>query len=378
MKENMKKRLAVCLSVLVVLSVGISVMSRTAQTIQAAYTHITWTGSLAMMGPRMDITSLTVEKGAEFYIGDYIAIHNGPTYKLASAVKASYTSNKKSVATVNGKGYLVAKSVGTAKITIKYKGISQTGTLKVVEEGSFGEKESYQKLAEAAETVAKNIPSKVTARNGYGYLEKMTAYEDLANSLSQDVSPDGFVKKESKMTLGYNSLSVTTYVPTEKLAVPKASRYNRLRYELNSYANKNSPILEDSSRKATIASARATAQKLTIKLKKAISKEQMLAMKISERDIVFEDPVLQKENIDTGNNKVYVWIYLRNKNKPNDQLYMPVCMTQGSKIIISTGKPRKKKYVGNKVKSVNAKLKKGTSYILEWNNWVKAGTVKVK
>lgn len=369
MKEKIKKLLAVCLSVLVVLSVGMSVMPQTAQTIQAAYIQIGWTGSLARISKSMDIASLTVEKGAEFYIGDYISINNGRTEKLASAVKASYTSSKKSVATVNYKGYLVAKSVGTAKITIKYKGISQTGTLKVVEEGSFGEKESYQKLAEAAETMAKNIPSKVTVRNGNRYLEKRNAYKDLANSLSQDVSLDGFVQEERQMTLGYNS-PATGYFPTEKLAVPKASRYNRLVYELYTYSKKNSPVWENSSRKVTIASARATTQKLTIKLKKAISKEQMLAMKIEEEG---------EENIKAGKNKVYTLIHLSNKNKRSDQHFVPVCITQGSKTIISTGKPYQDKYVRNKIKRVNSKLKKGASYVVAWDGtWVKIGTVKVR
>lgn len=354
MKENMRKRLAVFLCILFVLPAIMAVMPQTAQEVQAANVSMYWNGTMSTTQGKV-----TVEQGAKFYVGDHLVVYDG-LVKTGSMVKASYSSSKKSVASVNGKGYVEAKSTGTAKITVKYKGKSQTCTLKVVKAGSFGKKDAYTKLADAAETVAKGIPSKITTSNGFGLLKKKNDYQSVANSVTEEITSDGFIK-EKKSSAGYSS-------STEKLAVPKAGRFYRLCEELNVYAAKNSPLATRSAKVAKIASASANTQKVTIKLKKAIGKEQMLAMKINFSGY-------PEENLKAGSNKVYFYMSLINKNKLSDTYTALACMTKGSKTITVTPQ----KYSAGKGKFVNAKLKKGATYSLGGKaDWTKGKTVKVK
>ena len=230
----------------------------------------------------------------------------------------------------------------------------------MVKAGSFGKKDAYTKLANAAETVAKGIPSKITTSNGFGLLKKKNDYQSVANSVTEEITSDGFIK-EKKSSASYSS-------STEKLAVPNAGRFYRLCEELNIYAAKNSPLATRSSKVAKIASVSANTQKVTIKLKKAIGKEQMLAMKINFSGY-------PEENLKAGSNKVYFYMSLINKNKLSDTYTALACMTKGSKTITVTPQ----KYSAGKGKFVNAKLKKGATYSLGGKaDWTKGKTVKVK
>ncbi|MCM1257644.1 MAG: hypothetical protein NC307_07295 [Roseburia sp.] len=354
MKENMKKRLAVFLSILFVLPTIFSVLPQTAQEVQAASIYMYWNGTPAVTGGKV-----TVEKGAKFYVGDYVGVSTGTSVSTVSMVKASYTSSKKSVASVNSKGYVEAKATGSTKIKIKYKGKTLTCSLKVVKEGSFGTKEAYTKLAKAADTVVKNMPSKITTANGFELLKIRNDYQNVANGLTWDITEDGFVKE--KQSSGYS-------MSTEKLVVPKAGRFNRLRQELSVYSAKNSPVSTRSSKVLKVASVSASTSKVTIKLKKAPGKDQILAMKINYS-------TYPEENKSAGNDKVYFYVSLINTKKANDYCSGLACMKKGSKTI--TVIPQK--YSASKGKFVNSKLKKNTTYSLgSKTDWTKGKTFKVK
>lgn len=350
MRENMKKRLAVFLCILFVLPTIMSVLPQTAQETQAANVYLGWIGTLYSTGGKM-----TVEQGAKFYIGDYAQVTGG----TASMVKATYSTSKKSVATVNSKGYVEAKGTGSATIRIKYKGKSLSCALKVVKAGEFETKEAYRKLAEEADTVAKNMPSKVTSGNGFDLLKIRDDYQKVSNSVLTEISEDGFIK--GRNSSGYS-------VSTEKLAVPKAGRIQTLRFKLSEYANKNSPVSTRSSKVLKIASVSASAGKVTIKLKKAPGKEQMLAMRIIHSSY-------PEQNKTGGNDKVYFYINLINTKKVSDYYSGLACMKKGSKTI--TIIPQK--YSASKNKFVNAKLKKNTTYSLSTkSDWTRGKTFKVK
>lgn len=349
MRENMKKRLAVFLCILFVLPTIMSVLPQTAQETQAASVYLGW------FGVSSTDRKVTVEQGAKFYIGDYAQVIGG----TVSMVKASYSTSKKSVATVNGKGYVEAKGTGSTKLKIKYKGKTLTCTLKVVKAGSFGSKEAYTKLAKAADTVAKNMPSKVTSGNGFDLLKIRDDYQKVSNSVLTEISEDGFIKE--KQSSGY-------WGTTEKLAVPKAGRIQTLRLKLSEYAYKNSPVSTRSSKVLKIASVSASAGKVTIKLKKAPGKEQMLAMRIIHSSY-------PEQNKTGGNDKVYFYINLINTKKVSDYYSGLACMKKGSKTI--TVIPQK--YSAGKNKFVNAKLKKNTTYSLSTkSDWTRGKTFKVK
>ncbi len=346
MKENMKKRLAVFLCILFVLPAIMAVLPQTAQEVQAAKASVSWNGSFSYLKGKV-----TVETGAAFYIGDYASVHEPSISYTVSMLKASYSTDNKGVASVNNKGYVTAKKPGSAKIKIKCKGKSLVCTLTVVEAGSFETKSAYKKLEKAVKPIEKNMPSKITTTNGFRFAEIKNKYKEVAESVEFDITDDGFI------AIGESYVDL---VPTNMLAVPKAGRINTLEYKLNRFSKSISPFSTTSSKVLKIASVSANADKVTITLERAASKEQVIAAMISS-------------NIPPENNKVYFRISIYNKK--NWQILSGIaCMKAGSRTV--TIVPWE--YNNKKEKYVKVKLKKNTTYRLESiNDWTQGKTFKI-
>ena len=346
MKENMKKRLAVFLCILFVLPAIMAVLPQTAQEVQAAKASVSWNGSFSYLKGKV-----TVETGAAFYIGDYASVHEPSISYTVSMLKASYSTDNKGVASVNNKGYVTAKKPGSAKIKIKCKGKSLVCTLTVVEAGSFETKSAYKKLEKAVKPIEKNMPSKITTNNGFRFAKIKNKYKEVAESVEFDITDDGFI------AIGESYVDL---VPTNMLAVPKAGRIHTLERKLNRYAESISPFSTTSSKVLKIASVSANADKVTITLERAASKEQVIAAMISS-------------NIPPENNKVYFRISIYNKK--NWQILSGIaCMKAGSRTV--TIVPWE--YNNKKEKYVKVKLKKNTTYRLESiNDWTQGKTFKI-
>ena len=346
MKENMKKRLAVFLCILFVLPAIMAVLPQTAQEVQAAKASVSWNGSFSYLKGKV-----TVETGAAFYIGDYASVHEPSISYTVSMLKASYSTDNKGVASVNNKGYVTAKKPGSAKIKIKCKGKSLVCTLTVVEAGSFETKSAYKKLEKAVKPIEKNMPSKITTTNGFRFAKIKNKYKEVAESVEFDITDDGFI------AIGESYVDL---VPTNMLAVPKAGRINTLEYKLNRFSKSISPFSTTSSKVLKIASVSANADKVTITLERAASKEQVIAAMISS-------------NIPPENNKVYFRISIYNKK--NWQILSGIaCMKAGSRTV--TIVPWE--YNNKKEKYVKVKLKKNPTYRLESiNDWTQGKTFKI-
>lgn len=345
LKENMKKRLAVFLCILFVLPAIMAVLPQTAQEVQAAKGYIDWHGTTR---GRKGI--LTVEQGTSFYIGDFARYYNNGVYLgTASMFKASYSSSNGNVAAINSKGYVETRNIGKSNITIKYKGNTLNCILTVVEAGSFGTNEEFTKLAEAADVIAKNMPKAITAKNGFRILKIFNQYQDLSDNLSS-VSDDGFI--------------VEYYESTEKLVVPNASRYNKLYAQLERYAAKNSPISTKSSKKINITSIHATERQVTINLAKAISKDQILALKMNPSWYAKE------KNLSSGNNKAYFFTLIVDQSNERHTYTGLVCMTKGSKKVTVTP---------CKANGKRTKMKKNKTYQIDDSlKWLKGKTFTVR
>ena len=351
MKENMKKRLAVFLCILFVLPAIMAVLPQTAQEVQAAKTSLQWNQTLSNIEGKV-----TVEKGAAFYIGDYAVVYENRVRNTASMVKASYSSSRKAIASVNGKGYVKAKETGSTNIKIKYKGKTLICSLTVVDAGSFETKKAYKKLAKAADLVAKNVSSKITVNNGYNLIKTKKNYTEVMDTIDLDITEDGFIAEGTT----YHNL-----FPTEKLAVPKAGRWNTFCQQLDHYADKNSPFATKSSKVLKIASVNAVPDKVTINLVNAPSKEQVLALKINNIHV--------KKNNSAGDDTVYYSMSFMDK-KYNYYTGL-ACMKKGSRTI--TVIPQK--YIYKKDKYVNIKLKKNKTFILgDFYDWTKGKTFTVR
>ncbi len=307
---------------------------------------MSWNGSFSYLKGKG-----TVETGAAFYIGDYASVHEPSVSYTVSMLKASYSTDNKGVASVNNKGYVTAKKPGSAKIKIKCKGKSLVCTLTVVETGSFETKSAYKKLEKAVKPIEKNMPSKITTNNGFRFAKIKNKYKEVAESVEFDITDDGFI------AIGE---SYADLVPTNMLAVPKAGRIHTLERKLNRYAESISPFSTTSSKVLKIASVSANANKATITLERAASKEQVIAAMISS-------------GIPPENNKAYFRIYIFSKRKP--QIISGLaCIKAGSRTI--TVIPRN--YDSKKEKYVKVKLKKNTTYRLESiNDWTQGKTFKI-
>lgn len=226
-------------------------------------------------------TTISVEAGNKFYIGDFVMILSGTTSSTASLVKASYRSTVSKVASVNGKGYLSAKKAGTTDITVSYQGKSIICHLTVEKKGAFGLKkdEAVNKLKAAAKTLAKGMPKKLTAAKGFSLKQKVDKYLVQYNSYSlKKLSYDGFLYEKERPAPN----TVTEYARSEKLAVPEAGRYLTAESLLRQFKQKNDPTSKKSSKTMQIASVTATSKsnKITIKLKKKIDANQILAAQL--------------------------------------------------------------------------------------------------
>ena len=176
------------------------------------------------------------------------------------------------------------------------------------------------------------------------------------DTIDLDITEDGFIAEGTT----YHNL-----FPTEKLAVPKAGRWNTFCQQLDHYADKNSPFATKSSKVLKIASVNAVPDKVTINLVNAPSKEQVLALKINNIHV--------KKNNSAGDDTVYYSMSFMDK-KYNYYTGL-ACMKKGSRTI--TVIPQK--YIYKKDKYVNIKLKKNKTFILgDFYDWTKGKTFTVR
>lgn len=362
MKKYAKARLAVFLCILLVMPSVLSVLPMTAQEVSAADTVVYWNYSFNYSND----TVFKIERGEKFYIGDYAYIWDGNnSYGCASQYnKVKYSSNKKSVLSVNSKGLVTAKKTGKATITIKYKGKKITKKFQVVKAGTFKNTSAVKGLRTRATKISQNMPSRIGLSNGYKYLNTCIEYSDYASKHSTEIGTTGILMKKSS----FSDASYVYYSSSDKLAVPQAGRYFLLEQKLNAYATKNSPTSTTGSKRLTIASVSANKNAITVKAKQNVTAAHILAANITARGL--------NDTISKQAAKTYVTIY----DVTDTKIYTGVAsLTKGSKTV--TIKPYNYTYnskTGNS-EFTCLKLKKGHTYRIgsdmEWGN---GRTVKVK
>lgn len=354
MRKTMKIRLAVFLSIILVLPTIVSVLPMASTEVLAAGTQV---------GLYWDFydQEIEVEEGQQFYIGDYAHVNvYGKTYWYGrvSLVKATYTSSDKQVADVDKSGCLTTKKAGTTTVTIKYKGKKISTKMKVVPKGTFTSNETTVAMQKQAELIQAQMPSKVTTKRGFALFELTANFRtDFADS--KEITIDGFLKEKSEED------NQEYYFTTTKLAVPQAGRYEALNAMLYNYAAQNNPTGTRGAKLFKIKSVSATRNAIVIKLKNKIDTTQILAARILDAD--------DNDGM-TGNTKANSFVVLRDK-KANEYIYCDVVLTKGSKTL----KLIPMQYSAKKGKDVRIKLKKGRTYMLEnKQSWTKGKQIKIK
>lgn len=240
-------------------------------------------------------TSISVEAGSQFYIGDFVSIYTDTVSATASLVKASYMITDRKVATVNGKGYLKAKKAGMADVSVTYQGKTLVCHLTVEKKGTFEKSEAVTSLKDAAKALAKGMPKKLTAAKGNAFRKKRDAYMSAYGGASaRKLSYDGFLyqtERASKQTMASKR--------SEKLAVPQAGRYLTAEALLRQFVLTNNPASLKSKKTLRIASASAGGKsgKLTIKFAKKLDADQIFAAQLAYPKLNGENSGKKKADI---------------------------------------------------------------------------------
>ena len=119
MKKYSKMRIVVFAMVLMLMQcIVLPIMTQEISASDDVYLNWKWSTDMDQ-----EYKYIEIEKGATFYIGDYVSIMDGLDMGDASSFsKVKYSSGNKNVIAVNSKGLLKAKKTGSATIKIKYKG----------------------------------------------------------------------------------------------------------------------------------------------------------------------------------------------------------------------------------------------------------------
>ena len=223
-------------------------------------------------------TEISVEAGSKFYIGDYIGIYSDTSSSTASLEKASYRTQDKKIASVNGKGYLAARKVGTTDITVVCQGKTLICHLTVEKKGTFDQTRSVKELKAAAKTLAKGMPKKLNASKGFKLYQKRSDYLEAYGGTASELSYDGFVYERNRPSRGE-----ADYPRSSRLAVPEAGRYLTVDALLHQFMRANNPASKSSKKTMKVASASASSKsgKIIIKLTGKLGAEQILAAQLA-------------------------------------------------------------------------------------------------
>ncbi len=224
-------------------------------------------------------TEISVEAGSKFYLGDFVRIYSDTVSATASLVKASYRTQDKKVASINGKGYLSAKKAGTTDITVNCQGKTLTCHLTVEKKGTFEQTGGVKELKAAAKTLAKGMPKKLNAAKGFGLNKKKADYLiSYGDSCATELSYEGFFYENKRP-----ARNQADYKRSARLAVPEAGRYLTAEALLRQFLLTNNPFSVTSKRTMRITSGAANSKngKFTAKLAKKVGTEQILAAQLA-------------------------------------------------------------------------------------------------
>ena len=332
MKTNLKRRIC-----LLTLPGILASLPQAELTVQAAGTvYLNWSSSVSInpyMNPEFQMTKQTTG----FYIGDYLtASESGNGYKnygalsLNSGVK--YKSDKTSVVTINkSTGLVKAKKNGTAKITITFKGVSKTCTIKVVSKISKLSG-NYNTLKKSADALIKTYGKKLTSSNRYQAINANYLYINACESAPYTSNFNFY----SGLTSSYQN-GKSTYIAH----LPMLAHASVISSKIDTYATNLNPIGTGNAKIFRLKSVSGKGSTVTIKLSKNTTEEQMFGLKAAASN--FFDSKIDKSN------KVKFPIYIQDV-KTRHKYYGLATATKGKNII--------------SVKLQSLKLKKGSSYTL--------------
>lgn len=357
--KALKKRLALYLAVLLLLPTVVGALPGVSGEVQAAKSYtLSWSGGTTNGTTK---TVIKVEAGQKFYIGDLICVidpgHDEP-YKTGSLIKMTYSSNKSAVASADkNTGLVTAKKAGTATISAKYGKKTMKCTLQVVKKGSLKTTSTYKSLNNAANTLAKAVPTEITAKKAIKAMKAIKTYENALN-------------KKSVPAYYYYGFSVKDYSSTNELVVPMAGRYQTLRHMFEAFAWDNDPTETSSAHLFKISKAAASASKntITVTLKEKATEKQIISLQYNESYNT------KLKNTTANKAQFTIWVTDLKTKKEYEAI---VDASTGSKTL--TLKLYDVTYKNGKKSWKRVSVVKGHKYQLNsYSNWTKKKTVTAK
>lgn len=281
---NLKKRIAVCLCLLLVMPALLeSLPALTLQANAAGETYVgaslPWDSYIRDNDTNGASNSLILEVGQEVDFSPYFYYYNTSdyvTHYLDTVTGESYKSSNTSVVSVTKSGVVNAKKKGTAKITLKYKGHTIKANIKVVSK-------KYTKGKEV-----KELNSAMTSLwNSYGNKEITTKnvvsiYNKVCDLRSKAM--------KCNAVLGLENYSYpAVFEPFVYLSADNSYRvlfnygnYSKINRRLTAFAlNKNNSIVATVSTKNLTAKTIKTSNKtITVNLNKAVTKQHIASVNL--------------------------------------------------------------------------------------------------
>ncbi len=249
-----------------------------------------------------DITTngaVIVESGRTFYIGDMVSVTledkddetsvqelNGPwdIFYTATEMGATYVCDHSEVLTVQEEsGYARAKEPGTATVMVDCQGVITTFPVIVMAKGTLhaelqeGKEDLAEKLDAAGRKLAKKIPEKLTVENGYELIRAMKTYVSAF--------ADFYSTYKFKNGLGTSSMLIGWAPDRDFYMAPSCSCYKRARHMMDRYILKYHPMYQKkywTAKDGTYFKVSAKSDRITLKLKKKISKQALLALYLND------------------------------------------------------------------------------------------------
>lgn len=373
---QLKRRLAILLSFIMVFT---TVFVAAPMEAQAKTTTTYYFSGPATYG---DSYTIKTYKGASnFYAGDYATCYTwsytdtteGSTYKnlgyLSSLSGVSYSSSKKSVATIDSKtGLVKLKGTGTTTISMKYKGNTIKFKLNVITKTKFFNElkekapySDYKTLATTYDKAAKAFLKKVGTnpnvkkdKNRFDILETYNTYTNYSSGYTQQM--DKYDPETG--TYKYNFYF---YAPTAAHAYAVRSKISSDIDSINPFSTNSAKHFE-----ATKITGKAGSNKITVTLKTKVDDTMLLGA-----NAAFSwDSEITKS--DTYTFPIVV------KNTSNGRQYYAIAtVKKGSKTM--TIELKNHKLAKNKTYELLNKTKTGrySSYLGNWLSWGKS-TFKAK
>ncbi len=242
---------------------------------------------------------IIVESGRRFYFGDMVTVEldeksfgqpltlpaeNELLLYTATEMGATYVSDCPEILTIEKKsGYAQAKSVGTANITVNCRGAYASFPVIVTEIGTLcttlqpGKEDITERLDAAGKKLSQKIPKKLTPENGYDLFRALKTY------LAVFVDYKSTYKSENGISI---SSALCGWDPDRKFQMaPACSCYKRAYSMVKHYVAKYHPMNDNkywTAEEGQYFTVSATKSKITLKMKKKLTKQALLALYLNE------------------------------------------------------------------------------------------------